>query len=128
MTTPWNCQFERHGEYLVCRRCGYRHRTDKRPEQVASACPKAERPKPSPRVVHPKSRFRVGTAAKRILGWLGIEPGGCKCRSRAEEMDRMGLVGVWRRRREIVGWFAAEAGRRKLRYHAAAGYAVLAAA
>lgn len=123
----------RDGDYMVCSDCGMRVRTKQTdPAKVVHNCRARRGEKPAVPMratgVSPKrSRWhlRVGTACKTILGWFGIKPGGCKCNSRARAMDRNGAWWCIKHRANIVDWFAAEAEKRKVRFHRWQGYAVL---
>jgi len=63
-----------------------------------------------------------GTELKKMLARLGIRSSsGCKCNSRADEMDAWGPDECEKRIDEIVGWLREESAKRRLPFIEAAG-------
>lgn len=50
----------------------------------------------------------VGTALKRLLSVIGINPAGCRCDERARLMDGWGIEGCREKKDEIVSWLRGE--------------------
>src|SRR5690242_18048687 len=81
------CEFERHNEYVVCRWCGFRLRTESEPGKLSKECKITDRS-----MEYPSLGKAVGNAIGAVVEYV---QSGIKTNSPEEVARRMGICREW---------------------------------
>jgi len=120
------CQWQEAGDTWACKQCGATVAMSSHDGKPFAACAigaakngvafrSMTRASRVPNFLHKNLNEGPGTELKKLLSRIGIrsEPG-CKCNSRAMQMDAWGPDVCERKIDEIIGWLREEASSRRL--------------